>query len=871
MDKCSDVIVSTNSMEQKLLESPSKKKRLLMHTRKRRRNPSIQSLPMLEETEEQDPLPYDIDVSRKKEKDDEENSHIDGHRLVDIKYFFTEIVKISKHESLFECGLSAMEMISERQSGLQSKIKFMCNLCKKEFTIQNSEQSLNKMAVAGTIATGCGNAQLSQISAALDMPVLSEYIYKNSQDEVFDEWEVTAWEEMRRAGEKEKMTALEEGRVTKEGVPMVDVVIDGCWSKRSYKTNYAALSGAAAIIGARFGEVLFMAVKNKYCCICARAEKRKEDAKQHECFKNFCGSSTAMEATILAEGFKQSLEMHGVIYARFVGDGDSNTHKKILETRPYPSITVEKIGCRNHILRNFCNKLQQLKTDRKYVCSERKQLTNEKILRGRKYICDSINYHGSQNQNKAKSIENLHQDITGSMMHAFGGHDKCNKNICSEETKPDWKEISNFALWQQIHYISGTVASQARSLIENMDSNVVERFNGVIAKFVGGKRVNYALKRSYQARCAGAVISFNSGRLHTTVRKTIQQESPLAKLKKYEDVVAEKRDFHKTLKRKKNRQLNARKIDFNYGENASKPDLDPEIFELAKANFLENLKKNEIERRDIEKRTILQSESGEWLELRRNLLTASNFGKVVKRNKTNSCASIVKNMLYKNSIDHVASIAHGKKHEKIALQQLSKQSNLEIKDCGLFIDENIHFLGATPDGITDDMVIELKCPVAPFKMGIDAAINEGKMHFWRKNKKTGQVEVNKNSDWYMQAQGQMHICKKNKCLLAVWFGDDKIKTQTILKDDKFWSDKMEPNLIAFYKDCLLPELVDPRHPRNMSIRDPDYVKIKRNEEILTDKKCLKNNDNLNRQDKKECPDNECERENNVREIGFEDF
>ncbi|KAI8431318.1 hypothetical protein MSG28_015863 [Choristoneura fumiferana] len=679
MDKCSDVIVSTNSMEQKLLESPSKKKRLLMHTRKRRRNPSIQSLPMLEETEEQDPLPYDIDVSRKKEKD-------------------------------------------------------------------NSEQSLNKMAVAGTIATGCGNAQLSQISAALDMPVLSEYIYKNSQDEVFDEWEVTAWEEMRRAGEKEKMTALEEGRVTKEGVPMVDVVIDGCWSKRSYKTNYAALSGAAAIIGARFGEVLFMAVKNKYCCICARAEKRKEDAKQHECFKNFCGSSTAMEATILAEGFKQS-----------------------------------------------------------------------------------------------------------------------------EETKPDWKEISNFALWQQIHYISGTVASQARSLIENMDSNVVERFNGVIAKFVGGKRVNYALKRSYQARCAGAVISFNSGRLHTTVRKTIQQESPLAKLKKYEDVVAEKRDFHKTLKRKKNRQLNARKIDFNYGENASKPDLDPEIFELAKANFLENLKKNEIERRDIEKRTILQSESGEWLELRRNLLTASNFGKVVKRNKTNSCASIVKNMLYKNSIDHVASIAHGKKHEKIALQQLSKQSNLEIKDCGLFIDENIHFLGATPDGITDDMVIELKCPVAPFKMGIDAAINEGKMHFWRKNKKTGQVEVNKNSDWYMQAQGQMHICKKNKCLLAVWFGDDKIKTQTILKDDKFWSDKMEPNLIAFYKDCLLPELVDPRHPRNMSIRDPDYVKIKRNEEILTDKKCLKNNDNLNRQDKKECPDNECERENNVREIGFEDF
>lgn len=36
------------------------------------------------------------------------------------------------------------------------------------------------------------------------------------------------------------------------------------------------------------------------------------------------------------------------------------------------------------------------------------------------------------------------------------------------------------------------------------------------------------------------------------------------------------------------------------------------------------------------------------------------------------------------------------------------------------------FLGATPDGITDKMVVEVKCPIVPYKIGIDSAIQEGK-------------------------------------------------------------------------------------------------------------------------------------------------
>lgn len=79
-----------------------------------------------------------------------------------------------------------------------------------------------------------------------------------------------------------------------------------------------------------------------------------------------------MESTITAEGFKRSTEMHGLIYGRYIADGDSSTYAKILDTRPYLSITVEKIGCRNYILRNFCSKMQILKTETAYKLAERK-------------------------------------------------------------------------------------------------------------------------------------------------------------------------------------------------------------------------------------------------------------------------------------------------------------------------------------------------------------------------------------------------------------------------------------------------------------------------------------------------------------------
>jgi len=42
-------------------------------------------------------------------------------------------------------------------------------------------------------------------------------------------------------------------------------------------------------------------------------------------------------------------------------------------------------------------------------------------------------------------------------------------------------------------------------------------------------------------------------------------------------------------------------------------------------------------------------------------------------------------------------------------------------------------------------------------------------------------------------------------------------------DDAFWKHEMLPFLTRFYYECMLPEIVDSRHNRNMSIRDPSYI------------------------------------------------
>lgn len=77
---------------------------------------------------------------------------------------------------------------------------------------------------------------------------MSSNTFLSVQEDISLQIHTIAEREMEIAGEEERRLAIESGSIDTDGTPMCTVVADGQWSKRSYKTNYDALSGVVSSI-----------------------------------------------------------------------------------------------------------------------------------------------------------------------------------------------------------------------------------------------------------------------------------------------------------------------------------------------------------------------------------------------------------------------------------------------------------------------------------------------------------------------------------------------------------------------------------------------------------------------------------------------
>lgn len=749
---------------------------------------------------------------------------INGRRIIDFQHFFEGLVKIANHNDRFGCTLRNLTLIKENKTGFLSKFSFRCNMCNSKFELSSHDETqkdklnVNEGAVSGAIVSGIGLTNLNEVVASMDLPVMSLFMYSKCHDKVADMWKNAAEESMIVAAQEEIAAARLRGDTN--DIPMIPVEADCCWSKRSYKNQYNALSGVAAVIGHYTGKVLYIGVRNKYCGICARANNKEQQPAAHKCTKNHVGSSSSMEPKILVDGFKSSVSSRKLIYNILIADGDASTYKNILESRPYPGVLIQKIECTNHLLRNYNGKNLGLKTDTSIPLSERKLLTSERLIRLRKAVRSSVRHWQTQNLTESEKVIKIQRDILNSGKHIFGDHSECDLYYCTEERKNETNQtLEAKTLILKLQRNISQLAYHSRSLLYNFTTNRAEQFNSIVAKTVGGKRINFSLKESYSVRCHAAVVSFNTGKPQTTLYKCAYQKSPGQSLKHLEQ-----KRFSKNQNRK--RILPRRKINFNlgpsakvdYGNACQKPDMNPDDFKQAQEVFIENLKKQALKRYDIERDTILQAESALWLELRRCILTASNFAKICKRRPNLNSAPLVKSILYGYSMDHVESIKYGKENEVKAIAQLAIQENITIQKCGLFIDETHCFLGASPDGICEEGLIEIKCPISIRGIDPDEAIRQKKLKCFLFDGVN--VIFNVKHDWYYQVQGQLNIANKNVCLFAVYTGPEfPIKVVKIYKDDTFWKEKMIPRLTKFYFLCVLPEIIDPRKSRSMQLRE----------------------------------------------------
>jgi hypothetical protein len=72
--------------------------------------------------------------------------------------------------------------------------------------------------------------------------------YQKLYEEVGKQIEGISWEAIEEAAKEGTRLAYANEDLSKDSIPMINVVADGAWSKRSYESNYNALSRVESII-----------------------------------------------------------------------------------------------------------------------------------------------------------------------------------------------------------------------------------------------------------------------------------------------------------------------------------------------------------------------------------------------------------------------------------------------------------------------------------------------------------------------------------------------------------------------------------------------------------------------------------------------
>lgn len=177
--------------------------------------------------------------------------YLEGRRIVDISFFFDQLKSLSNHAPQFSCTLNNLSVKSEIVRGLCSGFMFVCNMCGYSKVVWtdpkcDTAMDINAAAVAGSISTGGGFTNLTKVLGAMNIRCMGHSTYEKYEGIISKGWEDSALEEMNLAAQEEASIARERNSVDTDGVPLLTVVADGSWSKRSYRCNFNSLSGVVS-------------------------------------------------------------------------------------------------------------------------------------------------------------------------------------------------------------------------------------------------------------------------------------------------------------------------------------------------------------------------------------------------------------------------------------------------------------------------------------------------------------------------------------------------------------------------------------------------------------------------------------------------
>jgi len=95
--------------------------------------------------------------------------------------------------------------------------------------------------------------------------------------------------------------------------------------------------------------------------------------------------------------------------------------------------------------------------------------------------------------------------------------------------------------------------------------------------------------------------------------------------------------------------------------------------------------------------------------------------------------------------------------------------SVQVLPAGLFVDEQYNFLAGSPDGLVgENEIIEIKCPHNSKDMTPLQGVVAKKIKFLNICNNNGDLQLNKNHNYYYQIQGQLRVANKLSCYFIVW-------------------------------------------------------------------------------------------------------
>ncbi|KAJ8677272.1 hypothetical protein QAD02_013059 [Eretmocerus hayati] len=745
--------------------------------------------------------------------------------ICDMKWIFDNLhEEFDNHSEDASCTFTKLNLVSTDNKGLSKLFKYECGNCGLSKSISSTPDTgtsldLNSAAIIGSLTIGIGQSQLEELLGACNIHAMSNNTYQNYHGNVVDHVTIAAERQMEENREKEKALAEERGDfiIDENGkkIYFLDGEGDGGYMKRSYVNSaYTSPACIVIIIVEYTKKIIYMEVVQKSCILCVRGKQHSPE----ECYRNheMEESSTSIETKAFGRIFSKTLQ-DKIIIRRLVSDVDAANFAAITNANPYGAygIAVEKILCSNHLKRNIPSGIKVISRTRGEIGSIRKKI-EESSKTFHDTITRCVEKVNQLQVDTSLKCRKLRADFTRLPLHIYGDHSQCAENNfdCDGQMSPGERnlvpELREKNLFIRIERVMQRAINNAKHLLMNLTTNTSESFMAIVAKTIGAKRMHFALKLSYKARCYVAFLLFNSSSSIGPICREMGKDPPQIGLKVQQ--YRSEKNQQRLIRRAQedyvgNRPVRQYGADGEYGRVVD-PDIDDTTMAIREADHYGILADWQADANGIEQRTWLQSLLSEWNTLRKWLITAPVMSRIYRRQPQNPSSAIVRSILYTTKPKKRDALDWGIAYEVIAKRKL-RESGYNIQDCGLTMHPSVLRIAATTDGLIDhNGTLEVKCPYTARDVHPQEAIT-GSFHI-SKNflEDSDGSHLVENQDIYCQIQGQLAATGREYCLLAI-ATTKGIHTMRVERNEVFIRNLMAKCQI-FYGECIVPEIVNSR-------------------------------------------------------------